>query len=789
MPRRNAPAHDAGPGARRVRRFGALFACTFAVLCVPAQSAWAVTVSGGSVSAVEGVPFTGTVAAFTDLAAVGCQATASYTATVVWADSTSSPGAVGAPTQNGLNCTYPVSAGPHTFAEEGTQAFHVTVSGILGTGTADGTATIADAPLAAAPVGLGGPEATTLSATLATFVDADPAGVPGDYAASVAWGDGTSGAGTITIESGGRFGVFASHPYAQPGSYTATVTVTDAGGSLATTHVPVTIADSPLTSAGTQVAATEGQALSATMATFSDPDTSRAPGYYSASVAWGDGTASTPTLAAKGGGGFAVDASHTYADAGSYTATIIVIDPSGQHATTTTSVTVADAALSSTGAQLAATEGTALNATLARFHDADAGRAASHYSASVSFGDGTPPGSGSVAGDGSGGFTVSAGHTYANAGSYAATVTIADPGGQQTAAATSVSVADAALSSTAVHLTTTEGAPLSAPVAHFHDADPGRPPSHYAATVSWGDGSAATSGAIAGDGSGGFVVSGDHTFLAPGGYTATVTIADPDGRQTTAPSTISVDDAVITAHGTELSGLAGAPIAGPVATFTDGDPNATPANYTATVSWGDGATTTDPSITADPAGGFAVSASHAYAQAGTFSTAITVRDNGGSTGSTAGTVTVAAPAPPPATPDTTPAPTPPAPAGKAPPPPPPPLVSVSAPRLGSVADTLSLRLTCPASAPRCRGVSRVITVPTRTHRSPLRGGTSLGSTLFVLGSGETRTVSITVAKKLRTALRQSRSARLAGVAIAFGASGHNQAATGPSAVLSTTGLR
>jgi hypothetical protein len=46
-----------------------------------------------------------------------------------------------------------------------------------------------------------------------------------------------------------------------------------------------------------------------------------------------------------------------------------------------------------------------------------------------------------------------------------------------------------------------------------------------------------------------------------------------------------------------------------------------------------------------------------------------------------------------------------------------------------------------------------------------------------------------VAARLRRVLRQARSARLAGLVIAFGSSGHNAATTGPSAVIATAGVR
>jgi hypothetical protein len=48
--------------------------------------------------------------------------------------------------------------------------------------------------------------------------------------AVIDWGDGTRTAGTIASEGGGVFNVIGNHAYAAPGSYTATVTVSDYSG-------------------------------------------------------------------------------------------------------------------------------------------------------------------------------------------------------------------------------------------------------------------------------------------------------------------------------------------------------------------------------------------------------------------------------------------------------------------------------------------------------------------------------------------------------------------------------
>jgi hypothetical protein len=746
-------------------------------------------VNAENVAAVEGSPFSGPVATFTDLATVGCQASSSYTASVQWVDATQPhTEAVGPGVQNGLNCTYPVSAG-HRFAEEGSEAFTVTVSGVLGMGSGSATATIADAPLAATAVPIRATEGAAFGATIATFADGDPNATIGDFSATVAWGDGSGGPATVTVDPGGGFAVFAGHTYAEPGAHTATVSIADVGGSTAGATVPATVADAPLTATGTQITAVEGAGFNATVATFTDPDPGRPAGYYTASVDWGDATTSVGTVAPGPSGGFGVTGGHAYANPGAYTAIATIVDPGGQRTTAATPVTVNDAPLNSTGRQLAATEGAVLRATVAGFADADPGRPPSHYGASVAWGDGaTTPGT--IAADPAGGFAVGAEHAYANPGSYPVTVTIADPGGQQSTATTSVVVADAPLRSTGVQLAATEGAPFTATLAAFSDADPGRPAGHYSASVDWGDGSGSAAGTVGADGSGGFTVTADHAYARPGTYAITVTIADSDGQQTTAVGSASVADAPLAAAGNQISAEVGTSFQAAVANFRDADPNATPNLYTTTVAWGDGTTTTDPAIAAGADGTFTVSAGHTYPGAGTYATTTTVTDTvGGATATAAGSVTVDAPPPPPPPADTpvTP-PTPPKPVAKVTPPAPPPIVGVSAPRVTG-ATTLSLHLTCPASTARCRGVARVITLPARGTKAPLRGGTSLGSALFVIGSGDAKTVTIPVVKRLRRVLRQARSARLAGVAIAFGANGHNAAATGPTAVISTRGLR
>jgi hypothetical protein len=75
---------------------------------------------------------------------------------------------------------------------------------------------------------------TPYTSTVDSFVDSDPNGTAHDYRATIDWGDGTVGRGTVTAKSSGAFNVtpVTAHSY-QAGTWSGTVTVTDFGGAAA----------------------------------------------------------------------------------------------------------------------------------------------------------------------------------------------------------------------------------------------------------------------------------------------------------------------------------------------------------------------------------------------------------------------------------------------------------------------------------------------------------------------------------------------------------------------------
>jgi streptogramin lyase len=137
------------------------------------------------------------------------------------------------------------------------------------------------------------------------------------------------------------------------------------------------------------------------------------------------------------------------------------------------------------------------------------------------------------------GYYVNGSHTYAEAGHYAITILVQDVGGSTVTLHADANIADAPLSASAVNVQATAGAPFEGLVAHFTDANPLATVADLSATIAWGDGttSAAT---LSVNSSGGFDVTGEHTYAAAGVYTVNVQISDSEGSTTTVSPTATV---------------------------------------------------------------------------------------------------------------------------------------------------------------------------------------------------------------------------------------------------------
>ncbi len=160
---------------------------------------------------------------------------------------------------------------------------------------------------------------------------------------------------------------------------------------------------------------------------------------------------------------------------------------------------------------------------------------------SVEFFDGTTDLGPGVAQGGSG---ASAAWTFTTAGLAVGTHTIeADyrhTGTFQDSSGTvSQTIGNALNAAAAPEIVTTAGASFTGVAASFTDLVPGAVASDLTATIDWGDGRS-SSGGVAANRSGGFDVTGSHTYAAEGRYTVSVSIHDNHGDSATSANTAHV---------------------------------------------------------------------------------------------------------------------------------------------------------------------------------------------------------------------------------------------------------
>jgi DNA/RNA endonuclease G (NUC1)/PKD repeat protein len=276
-----------------------------------------------------------------------------------------------------------LSALPNTFEEVIESGDHAPTAQIGGTGVAGGT------------------EGQTLAFSAATSSDPDVGG-PLDDALSYQWSvDG------VVAGIGQTF----SHTFADNGTYVVRLIVADKFGAADTATTAVTVLNAPPV-----VAAIPGGSIAeggtyTVAGSFADPGDDA----WTATVDYGDGTGAQPL--ALSGKTFTLG--HTYAQDGSYTVKVTVkeTDPEAATGTQTATVAVANVAPS-----VAAFDGASIlrgesYAAAGSFTDPGADA----WTATVNYGDGTGTQPLALSGK-----TFQLSHTYATAGSYTVTVTVAD---------------------------------------------------------------------------------------------------------------------------------------------------------------------------------------------------------------------------------------------------------------------------------------------------------------------------------------------------------------------------
>jgi cyclophilin family peptidyl-prolyl cis-trans isomerase len=286
------------------------------------------------------------VATFTD-ANPGDQ-TADFTGTgssvlIHWGDGQSSAGTVSFDATSGK---YTVQ-GSHTYATHGSYNVTVDVVEVGGstlTGVGKTTVTVTDAPLhdASTAVTANAFEGiTALNVVVAAFTDDNPGDHTTDFGAgggggvTIHWGDGQTSVGLLSFDStSSTYTITGSHAYAEPGSYTVTVDVTDGGGSTLTGigKTSVTVTDATLTDVSTPVdvtASANTDTGTVVAATFTDANIGDHTTDFIAGIVihWGDGQSTTGSVAYDPvTRAYTVTGHHVYTTPATYNVTVDVTD-------------------------------------------------------------------------------------------------------------------------------------------------------------------------------------------------------------------------------------------------------------------------------------------------------------------------------------------------------------------------------------------------------------------------------------------------------------------------------
>lgn len=170
---------------------------------------------------------------------------------------------------------------------------------------------------------------------------------------------------------------------------------------------------------------------------------------------------------------------------------------------------------------------------------------------------------------------------------------------------------------------------LSGTLATLVDPTSGRTPSDYQVSINWGDGTT-TAGILTAAATGGFAISGAHTYSAERNELVSITVTPPNDVPLVTYFTAQVQDYPLSITSAPIVFAIGGQVTGPatVMTFSDADPNATQSDYAATITWSDG-TTSVGSVSPGPNGTWVVSAVHTFTTDGTFPFHVHVQDSGG----------------------------------------------------------------------------------------------------------------------------------------------------------------
>lgn len=150
-------------------------------------------------------------------------------------------------------------------------------------------------------------------------------------------------------------------------------------------------------------------------------------------------------------------------------------------------------------------------------------------------------------------------------------------------------------------------------------------PDQATATLSWGDGTTSSPGVVsATDASKAtYAVAATHTYSQPGLYSTIVTVKGAGVSMSAGQGTATVSVSPVTLTGTTVNPVLGQPFSGVVATFVDPDHPPNPADYQATIDFGDNQTAVG-KVESRASGGYQVSGTHDYVILGSYEIKVSV---------------------------------------------------------------------------------------------------------------------------------------------------------------------
>lgn len=464
---------------------------------------------------------------------------------------------------------------------------------------------------------------------VALTVTFDDSGSQDAHQVEINWGDGNVTTGTAVGHA-----LNANHTYGDNATYAIIVKVIDDDGGSGFGSAAALVKNAPPSNVQIDpIAPIDENGVAVLKLTFDDPGTLD---NHTVEVDWGDGTVETIAVAA---GSRTFTASHQYLDdnptgtsADNYTVNVKVRDDDGGEATGSATATLLNVPPSNVVVTPVATitnEGTQVNLGIA-FDDA--GSQDTHQ-VEINWGDGNITTATAV------GHALNATHTYGDNGTYAVIVKVVDDDGGQGFGSAAVQVNNVAPSNVQIKPMAAIDENGVATLELTFD-DPGTLDSHTV-EVDWGDGTVEMLNVTAGA----RTFTATHQYLDDNPtvtgsdvYNVNVKVRDDDGGQATASSTVEV---LNVAPGNVVAAPVGSIIdegGGVTLDVTFDDPGSQD-THQVEITWGDG------HVTTGTATGHTFTASHVYADNGTYAVFVKVIDDDGGVGNGSAAVFVANVAP------------------------------------------------------------------------------------------------------------------------------------------------